>query len=252
MPKQHPNSPHTVLGKARLILDQFTVERPRMTMMAIVNGSGLPKPTVYRMLQEMTDLGLTSHQGKHYQLGMMALRLGMIAKQTLRLDEIFGDLLTPLAALTGETVITAALDRDETVYLHVIESKQALRFVAGAGARRPLPFGATGMALLSQLSEDKQRLLLHEPFEPFTARTVTDLDAYLARLKQAQADQLVIEVGEYYDNIMAIAVPVPNGTPLTFTLVGPEDRIRPNQSLIIDKLQRASAEFAHIGVELPF
>ena len=251
MPKQHPNSPNTVLGKTRLLLDQFTVEQPRLTLTEVVNGSGMPKPTVYRLLQELTELGLISHRDKLYQLGLVAFRLGMIAQNQLQVDDVFNDLLQPLAKVTGETVITAALESDQIIYLHVIESQWALRFVAGAGARRSLPFGATGMALLSQLPEAEQRALLDKPFKRFTTKTITELPPYLERLKQAHAVGHVIEVGEYYDNIMAVAVPVPSIKPLTFTLVGPEDRIRPNQATIIEQLKFASAEFTKLGIELP-
>ena len=211
----------------------------------------MPKPTVYRLLQELTELGLISQRDKLYQLGLVAFRLGIIAQNQLQAHNIFNDLLKPLAKATGETIITAALESDQIIYLHVIESQQALRFVAGAGARRSLPFGATGMALLSQLPEIEQQTLLNKPFKRFTGKTITELIPYLERLAQAQADGYVIEIGEYYDNIMAIAVPVPSTKPLTFTLVGPVDRIRPNQATIIDHLQRASAEFAKLGIELP-
>ena len=80
MPKQNPASPKTVLGKVRVVLDQFTVERPSLTLTEIMTGSGLPKPTVFRLLQELTELGFVTQQGKAYQLGMVAFRLGMIAK----------------------------------------------------------------------------------------------------------------------------------------------------------------------------
>ena len=251
MPKQNPASPKTVLGKVRVVLDQFTVERPSLTLTEIMTGSGLPKPTVFRLLQELTELGFVTQQGKAYQLGMVAFRLGMIAKQQLQLDEILDELLAPLAEQTGETIITATLDQGQVLYLHVIESKRPLRFVAGAGARRELPFGATGMALLCQLELEEQTALLQEPFPHFTSKTITTLDAYLARLQQAKNDQLIIECGEYYDGIMAIAIPVPNGKPLTFTVVGPEERVRPKKELIINQLRHAATAFAKMVVDLP-
>ena len=135
--------------------------------------------------------------------------------------------------------------------MHVIESAQQLRFVAGAGTRRELPFGATGMALLSLLEPEEQRTLLQEPFRSYTDKTITSLDTYMTRLEQTAADQVVIEYGEYYDGIMAIAVPIKGETPLTFTVVGPEERVRPNESLIIEELKRAAADFGRIGFDIP-
>lgn len=250
MPKQNRQSPKTVLGKVRAVLDTFSAEQSTQSLTDIVQRSGLPKPTVFRLLQELTELGFLSHDGKFYQLGIVAYRIGMIAKQQLDLEVIFDDLLAPLAEATGETVITAMIDRAQILYLHVIESRSPLRFVAGAGARRDIPFGATGMCLLSQLPLEERKGLLTPPFKHFTAKTITTQAAYLERLERAAADQLVIETGEYYDGIMAIAIPVPSQTPLTFTVVGPEERVRPNQDLIISQLKEAAGAFATLGIRL--
>lgn len=248
MPKQSTKSPKTVLGKAKVILDAFSIERPSLTLTDIINATGLPKPTVFRLLQELTELGFVSQNGKRYQLGTVAFRMGLIAKQRLQLDDILNDLLMPLAKETGETIITAKLDQAEVLYLHVIESESPFRFVAGAGARRELPFGATGMALLSQLDPAEVEQILVEPFKPFTAKTITTLAHYQQRLAKTAADGIVVEHGEYYDGIMAIAIPITSTSPLTFTVVGPEDRVRPNQDLIIGRLKEAASEFKKVDM----
>lgn len=217
-----------------------------LSLAEITAGSGISKTTVFRLLQELADLGYVNQDGKSYRLGLSTFRLGMVAKEQIGLDEILGDLLQPLAEKTKETVITATLDQNQILYLHVIESLNPLRFVAGAGARRELPFGATGMALLSQLSSEEQQQLLNPPFKTFTAKTITDSASYLKRLKQVDEDQLVIEQGEYYEGIMAVAVPIPAKNPLTFTVVGPEERVLPIQELIIKELQKAADSFAQL------
>ncbi|MEM7343443.1 MAG: IclR family transcriptional regulator [Chloroflexota bacterium] len=251
MPKQNPNSPQSVFGKIAAILDLFTVEQPILTLAEITERTTISKTTAFRLLQELTEFGYVSHHEKGYQLGMAAFRMGMVAKAQMRLDDVLTDLLQSLSQETGETIITAALDRDQIIYLHVIESLNPLRFVAGAGARRALPFGATGMALLSQLDIDIQKSLLNPPFPRFTDKTLTELSPYLARLQQVKRDNLVVERGEYYDGIMAVAIPVAGKTPLTFTVVGPEKRILPIQSLIVDLLQSAAAEFGRMYIEIP-
>ncbi|MFK7802487.1 MAG: IclR family transcriptional regulator [Anaerolineae bacterium] len=251
MPKQNPSSPQSVFGKISAILDTFTVEQPTLSLAEITAATAISKTTVFRLLQELADLGYVKQAGKSYRLGLSAFRLGMVAKEQMGLNDLLDDLLRPLAEKTQETVITATLDRDQILYLHVIESLNPLRFVAGAGARRALPFGATGMALLSQLDLEKQKALLAAPFQTFTAKTITDLAGYLARLDKIEQSQLVIERGEYYDGIMAFAVPVQGKRPLTFTVVGPEERILPTQDLIIEELQHAAENFKKLQFEWP-
>ena len=247
MPKQNPSSPQSVFGKISSILDQFTVERPSLTLAEITAGTSISKTTVFRLLQEMTDLGYVNQDGKSYRLGLSTFRLGMVAKEQLGLEEILDNLLQPLSQKTQETIITATLDGIQILYLHVIESLNPLRFVAGAGARREIPFGATGMALLSQLDVDKQKELLTPPFKRFTSKTLTESESYLARLKQVRLNKLVVERGEYYDGIMAVAVPIPAKKPLTFTVVGPEERVLPNQELIVEELRLAADKFSKIN-----
>ena len=251
MPKQNPTSPKTVLGKVKAVLDTFALEQPKLTLTEIVNKSGLSKPTVFRLLQELTEMGFVTQNGKFYQPGVAFFRLGMIAKQQLNLDAVLNGLLMPIADATGETVITAILDKGQIFYIHTIESRSPLRFVAGEGTRRDVPFGATGMALLSQLTLDEQKAILTPPFKAFTSKTLTTTEAYLKRLEETKTNQMVIEVGEYYEGIMAIAVPVIAQKPLTFTVVGPEERVRPNQRLIIRNLQHAAAEFNKLDIEIP-
>ncbi|MEM7331787.1 MAG: IclR family transcriptional regulator [Chloroflexota bacterium] len=250
MPRQNPESPKTVLGKVRVVLDQFSVERPFLTLTEIIDGCGLPKPTVFRLLQELTELGFVAQKGKSYRLGLVSYRLGMVAKQQFHLEEFLDDLLAPLAQKIGETIITATLENNQIMYLHVVESKRPLRYVVGAGARRDIPFGATSMALLCQLSDEDQRAILHPPFQLFTEKTITSLEEYLTRLKLARDKQIVMECGEYYDGIMAIAVPIFTRQPLSITVVGPEERVRPNENLIVALLRETAVEFGKIELYL--
>lgn len=251
MPKQNPDAPQSVFGKVAAILDQFTIEQPKLTLTEITEGTGISKTTVFRLLSELVDLGYVNQTDKTYRLGMSLFRLGLVAREQMGLDYILNGLLQPLAETTQETVITATISGNQILYVHVIESVNQLRFVVGAGARRDIPFGATGMALLSQLDTVKQRELLSPPFKRFTEKTITDLPTYLNRLEQVKANNLVVERGEYYDGIMALAIPIPGRTPLTITVVGPEERMLPIQDLVIDELIKASTELKLLRYDLP-
>lgn len=249
MPKQNPESPRTVFAKVANILDQFSLDVSALSLAELARACKIPKTTIYRLLQEMTEYGFISYDGGLYRPGTTLFRLGHVASKCWQPAELLNQVLQPVAAATGETIITAALEKDQIVYLHVIESSRPLRFVAGAGTRRELPFGATGMALLAQLKKEEQIKFLKPPFPRFTSKTIVELDPYLKRLRQVQQDALVVETGEYYEGIMAIAIPVPAKIPLTFTVVGPEKRLQPGQALITTLLRDAAESYSEFGID---
>ena len=117
-----------------------------VTLQALVEETGLPKPTVHRMLQQLETAGLLARQadGRHYGTGA---RLRTFA-ETLMLNTMqFGArhaVLRHLAAETGETCNITALSGDEVVYLDRVETDEPLRVQLGPGSRVPMHASASG------------------------------------------------------------------------------------------------------------
>ncbi len=242
MPKQNPSSPNSVIGKVCSILAQFTLQQPVLSLDEIAQASGVPRTSTHRILHSLMDEGYISLTPAGYKLGLRIFQLGMVARQNFGFEEVLGDILKPLAEEIKETVIAATLDGNEILYLYVIQSPNPLRFVAGVGQRREPHFGATGLALLSVLDDETRRNLVTEPLPQYTANSVTDLEAWLARLDDIAQTGVAIEYGEYFEGIEAIAVPVKGTPPLALTVVGPEERMHPQEARIKECLRLAARQ----------
>jgi IclR family acetate operon transcriptional repressor len=58
------------------------------------------------------------------------------------------------------SVNLAVLDRDEMLFLDVIESRSSLRMVSGIGTREPVHSTAIGKAVAAELSQEELEALL--------------------------------------------------------------------------------------------
>ena len=242
MPKQNPSSPRSVIGKVCAILAQFTLETPTLSLDEIAQGSGVARTSTHRILHSLMDEGYVTLTAQGYRLGLRLFQIGIVAQQTLRLEELFDEVLQPLAQEIQETLIVATLAGEDILYLHVIQSSNPLRFVAGVGQRRDARFGATGLVLLSSLDKGTRQTFVTDPLPSYTAKTVTDSAMWLERLEQIAKDGIALERGEFFDGIEAIAVPIKNSQPLALTIVGPEERMRPKEAAIISGLQAAASQ----------
>jgi DNA-binding IclR family transcriptional regulator len=80
------DTPRSVLGRALTILDSFTHERPVLGLMEISRRTGLPPPTVSRVIRELCEWGAVERTANlRYRIGP---RLGRLAE--LRDDPLVG------------------------------------------------------------------------------------------------------------------------------------------------------------------
>ncbi|MGI5219145.1 helix-turn-helix domain-containing protein [Nocardia sp. CA-290969] len=69
----------TVLGKATLILQAFTIESTTLTFAQVRDRSGLPKATTHRLLTDLVGVGLLERNGPRYRLSRLVFELGLRA-----------------------------------------------------------------------------------------------------------------------------------------------------------------------------
>jgi len=183
-----------------------------VSLQMLARETGLPKPTLHRMLNNFVQDGLLVRQtdrrlyGTSPRLRAFAETLLMNATQTGARHAVLRALVQEL----GETCNITTLSGDEVLYLDRVETQEPLRFHLGAGSRVPIHCSASGKLLAGQLSEATRRKLLeHAPLEQFTDATITAFDRLEEEILLSRARGYGLDDGEFIHGLVCFAVLVP-------------------------------------------
>lgn len=194
------------------LLEVIAAKDQRYSLQALASETGLPKPTLHRMLQQLESAGLLQREGdgRHYGTGT---RLRRLAENLLLNDTHHGArhvVLRHLVEEVGESCNITALSGSEVIYLDRVETAAPLRFYLHPGSRVPAHCSASGKVLLAQMTAaQRQRLLAHAPLEKYTAKTLTDLAKFEKEVKRVQADGYALDDEEFLPGLLCLAVLVP-------------------------------------------
>jgi DNA-binding IclR family transcriptional regulator len=137
-----------VLDKAVVILT-FLSEGGPATLAEVVEATGLPRPTVYRLLSALEAHHLVGRVGRRYALGTRLLGWGNRAAGG-DLIEVARPVLAALADETGESTQLYVREADRRVCVASVErAGGGLRDTVPVGAVLPLDLGSGGKVLLA-------------------------------------------------------------------------------------------------------
>ncbi|WP_395345788.1 IclR family transcriptional regulator [Variovorax sp. UC122_21] len=140
-----------------------TAGRRGMALTDLAKATGLPNSSIHRLLSQLLDerLAMRIEETRHYVIGPLAYELGLAAAQQFDIRAQLRPALERLARDAEETSYLILRSGDEAVCLDLAEGPTALRVVTlQIGSRRPLGWGAGGLAILSALEEDERRPIL--------------------------------------------------------------------------------------------
>jgi DNA-binding IclR family transcriptional regulator len=227
-------------------------------LQALVEATGLPKPTLHRMLQQLESANLLQREGdgRHYSTGT---RLRRLAENLLMNDSHHGArhaVLRHLVEQIGESCNITTLSGSEVVYLDRVETAAPLRFYLHPGSRVPVHCSASGKVFLAQMTPaQRNRLLAHAPLERFTPNTLTDAAKLERELKRVQRDGFAMDDEEFLPGLLCLAVRVPAaGRPsnLCVAVQAPMLRLTPAKArALLPALQRAAQALCEIDAESP-
>lgn len=228
------------------------------TQQAIVDEVGLPKPTVYRMLQQLESAGLLQRDGngRHYSAGQ---RLRRLAENLLLNSSTHGArhaVLRQLVDSLGESCNLTAFAAGEVLYLDRVETAAPLRFYLHPGSRVPAHCSATGKLFLSQMSPaQRRRLLSAVPLERFTQNTLTDPDALEREIEQVRQQGYAFDNEEFLPGLLCLGVLVPAGDGLSnmgLAIQAPVMRLSREKALAsLGALRQAAQALARINQDMP-
>lgn len=224
------------------------------TLPALVEETGLPKPTLHRMLQQLESAGMIQREadGRHYG---MALRLRRLGEELLFNSTVHGArhaVLRTLVDAVGESCNITALAGGEVLYLDRVETPAPLRFYLHPGSRVPMHCSASGKLFLAQMGESQRSLLLGATtLERYTPNTITKAAALEAEIARVKADGYALDREEFLPGLFCIAVlvPAPDGRPSNtgIAIQAPSLRLSLEQvPKVLPALRRAAEALADI------
>jgi DNA-binding IclR family transcriptional regulator len=237
--------------RAFAVLERIATSDESLSLEELTRLSGLPKPTVYRILQLLIRGGFVERQSldKRYVVGARTCSLALAVQMRSPHRRERRAILARLVETIGETCNFTMLDGNEVVYLERVETTADVRLHMDAGSRVPLHCTASGKLLLANLPASQVRRLLGPgPLPRHTDRTITNVVALERELTRIRASGVGTDVGEYLVGSVCLAVPVQDAQGRVLAAVavhGPAPRMTLKKGYsFLPAMQRAAGEIA--------
>jgi IclR family acetate operon transcriptional repressor len=216
------------ISRAFELLDLIANQGASVTISDLSIRSGLPMPTVHRLLKALVSLGhVRQTPSRRYALGPRLIRLGEMARQNLGTTAM--PFLTELVNITEETANFAIREGDLVVYVAQVPSRHSMRMFTEIG-RRVLPHcTGVGKALLAQLPNSSvEEIVQRNGMPAMTAKTITDVNDLMEDLDRIRQRGWAEDNGEQEIGVRCIAAPIlGTGIQSAISVSGPEARLTP-------------------------
>jgi len=209
---KNPKNYVASVGKAFGVLQSFTSEAFELTLSEIAARANLDRGTAFRLIQTLVELGYLQAipQSRRFRLGLACLDLGYTVLSHGSLRTIVEPLLRDLVPDVGDAASLGILDGGDVIYLARIGAGlDRHKMDRRPGTRIPAYSAALGHVMLAHLARDEQIARLESrPRVKLSERTLTDLDALLARLDQVKKKGHAVSDGENAYGLRTLATPI--------------------------------------------
>ena len=198
------------------LLEQVAKADKALTLTDIIARVRQPKPTVYRMLQQLEAAGLLMRDpdGKRYAPGARLSRLAEDVVLNAQSRATRHAILKALVDEVGETCNFTMPSGIEVVYVDRVETAWPLRFHLQPGSRVPMHCSASGKLFLAWMApSQRKRLLDHLLYQRYTPNTITTRAELEAELARVRPQGYALDNEEYLSGLVCVAVPVFDGDP---------------------------------------
>jgi DNA-binding IclR family transcriptional regulator len=238
----------TAVDKALIVLDALERKHDGRPLADIASETGLPKPTVHRLLATLERHGYAQQlPSGRYALGMRVVALGQFAASGNTLLRVAGPILDRLVKACGETVHLGILQGESLLYIDRREPEEAaVRLAALPSPLTSLHASASGKVLLAFGSAELARKVLAADLAQYTPHTITDADRLRDELDAIRAAGYAVNEQERFIGVRAVGVPVRNSRG---QIVGAVSAAAPVQRADRDRLLAMKALLAEAAEE---
>lgn len=192
------------------ILNLF-IDHPELSFQEVIDLSGIPKTSVYRMLASLESMGfLEKGDDLKYRLGLVFLRFGNLVSSRLDIRRISYPIMQQLHDEVEEAInLTIMHGNDETIYIEKIDLKQKVRLYTAVGRKSPLYAGACSRIILAYMSDAEIKDYFNRTkLKSLSSGTITDKKRLYDLIDESRKKGYTVSHSELYDHTSEVAAPV--------------------------------------------
>ncbi|WP_127143877.1 IclR family transcriptional regulator [Pelagibacterium montanilacus] len=220
-----------VIEKAFVALEAMNKLARPASLKELAAITDLPKPTLFRILQTLVELGYVDQDSARSRYGL-SLRLFHLGR-----GDSFEDVrqrampfMEPLHRRFNETINLGVLEGGSVFYVHFIETTRNLRWQVRPGTQDPFYCTSLGRAMVAHLPKARQKQLIERiKFEERTPHTPRDAVTVRRLLAETAANGWACDAEENDIGVSCFGVPLMlDGEPTAaISLSIPESRLTP-------------------------
>lgn len=194
------------------LLRLFIKARKPLSVREMVEELGWPRSSTFNLVSTLVELGYLYQpvtRGGYYPTSRW-MDVARQLSEAQPLPESVHELLVDLMNRTGETLVLAAPDGTEAVFLDVVESPDVIRYTASVGQRIPMHVTSMGRAILSQYSPSERAALLKRiQYRSYESDAYLTPEAVESDIREHQPIGWFLNHAHYAPGLAGIAVPFP-------------------------------------------
>ena len=205
-----PASRLSSVTSALLVLKVFSEEETEIGISSLAKRLGLAKSTVHRLAVTLASEGFLEQNPDNgrYRLGLSLFGLGALVRRRMDVSQQARPLLGQLRDSTREAVHLAILAQTSIMYLHNLDSSQAIGMRTYIGSRKPAFCTSEGRALLAFSPPELIATVIKEGLVARTAKTNTDPRALHKMLDEVRQNGYAVDDEESEVGVRGIAAPI--------------------------------------------
>ena len=200
----------TTVDKSFDILQQVADHGPHVRLASLHQLTGIPKPTLHRMLRTMLQHGLIRQDSVGvYSIGSHLFCLTGQVYARVGMPSEVRQIMIDLQQEVNETIHVSAFQHGQLVYVEKLEASHAFQMISRVGKLQLLHSSAIGKAVLSRLPVPEARSLLDSlDMKRITERTIVDRKVLLDSLAPLRAQGYAVDDEEDENGLRAIGAAI--------------------------------------------
>jgi DNA-binding IclR family transcriptional regulator len=240
------------LERAFTILDIVVSANREMALIEIVQASGLPQSSVFRLAANLVETGMLSFnaRNKTYRAGARVRRLSLFAVGQKKFGEVVRPSLEVIARETEETAFFVLRGAEGSRLFDYLVPELGARAFIHPGFAFPIHATAAGKVMAAFSKEDITTLLAGAVLERYQQATITDLTTLSKLLIRVRKQGFATNDSELDPDVYSACAPVYFAGEIAGALgfVGPRDRlVIANKARLPSMLETLKEEADHLS-----